>query len=223
MIIKTLNISKIVVGPGKKSAIILEDISIGLDKGDFLTILGPSGSGKTTLLQILGLMDTPSSGEMNIFDRDIKSLSLEEKAHLRANEIGFIFQKPFLINDLTLEENLRLATKLSKKETSKDIIDNILETVGLIDKKLSYPKMLSTGEAQRGSLARAIINQPALIIADEPTASLDRENKLTVLDLLKKFNSEKSVSIILASHDSLVLEYCKSFLKLKDGKIHIDS
>lgn len=219
MILEAINISKSVSGPDNKSIQILENVNLSIIDNEFLTVLGPSGSGKTTLLQILGLMDSSSSGNLTILGKNTRELTSTQKAYMRANNIGFIFQSPLLINELTLEQNLILASKISKKKLDPDRLDHLLEKVGLADKKANYPKMLSTGEAQRGSLARAIINSPKIIFADEPTASLDKDNKLIVLDLLKSFHFENNISIILASHDELVLTYSNRSINLKEGKI----
>lgn len=219
MILQANNISKQVIGPDGKLITILNNINLTIQKSDFLAILGPSGSGKTTLLQILGLMDPQSTGDLFFKGANTSTYSNDQKADIRANNIGFIFQKPLLINDLTLEENIIFANKVSNKKTDSEDLSSILEKVGLIDKRKHYPGMLSTGEAQRGSLARAIINQPDIIFADEPTASLDKENKLLIMDLLKEFNTNKDITIILASHDQMILDYNKSLLHLENGTI----
>ena len=219
MIVKAENITKIVIGPGNKPVTILEDISLNLQEGEFITILGPSGSGKTTLLQILGLMDSTSKGKLIFMGKDVSELSSVQKASIRANNIGFVFQSPLLIPELTLLENLILPNKLSDKNLNMEYIDDLLKKVNLSGKKNHYPRMLSTGEAQRGALARALINNPGVILADEPTANLDKDNKTLILDLLKLFSSEKNISIILASHDDMVLNYSKRFLKLEYGKM----
>lgn len=219
MILKAINITKQVKGPDGKPITILKDIDFSIKNKDFMAILGPSGSGKTTLLQILGLMDFPSTGELIFKGVDTSTYSNNQKADIRANNIGFIFQKPLLINDLTLEENIIFANKVSNKKIHPESLSNILKKVGLIDKRKHYPAMLSMGEAQRGSLARAIINQPDIIFADEPTASLDRENKLLILNLLQEFNVKKDITIILASHDHVILDYSKSLLHLNNGMI----
>ena len=220
MIVQAKRLSKSVKGPDNKLIEILTAIDLTLFKGEFLSVLGPSGSGKTTLLQILGLMDTPTSGQINLFNKDIISLTNEQKASMRANNIGFIFQKALLITDLTLEQNIKFVSKLSNKDINQERIDLILNKIGLYNKRFNYPRMLSAGEAQRGALARAIINEPQIIIADEPTANLDKANKLKILDLFKSFNEENNVSIILASHDEIVLNYCSKCLHLEDGRIN---
>lgn len=219
MILQANNISKQVTGPDGKLITILNNIDLTIQKSDFLAVLGPSGSGKTTLLQILGLMDSQSTGDLCFKGVDTSTYSNDQKADIRANNIGFIFQKPLLISDLTLEENIIFANKVSNKKAGSEDLSSILEKVGLIDKRKHYPGMLSTGEAQRGSLARAIINQPDIIFADEPTASLDKENKLLIMDLLKDFNINKDITIILASHDQMILDYNKSLLHLENGTI----
>lgn len=219
MILQATNITKQVKGPDGKAITILKNINLTVKNSDFMAILGPSGSGKTTLLQILGLMDSQSTGELTFKGVNTSTYSSDQKADIRANNIGFIFQKPLLINDLTLEENIIIANKVSNKKINPEYLSDILEKVGLINKRKHYPNMLSMGEAQRGSLARAIINQPDIIFADEPTASLDKENKLLILDLLHEFNINKDITIVLASHDHIILDYKKSLLCLNNGII----
>lgn len=219
MILQATNITKQVKGPDGKVITILKNIDLTVKNSDFMAILGPSGSGKTTLLQILGLMDSQSTGELTFKGVNTSTYSKDQKADIRANNIGFIFQKPLLINDLTLEENIIIANKVSSKKINPEYFSDILEKVGLINKRKHYPNMLSMGEAQRASLARAIINQPDIIFADEPTASLDKENKLLILDLLKKFNQNNGITIVLASHDQVILDYNKSLLHLNNGMI----
>jgi ABC-type lipoprotein export system ATPase subunit len=223
MLIKASNIEKIVCGPDDKDINILKNIDLEVKKSEFLVILGPSGSGKTTLLQILGLMDTPTVGTLSIFEKNIESLNTAQKARIRAAEIGFMFQKPLLIGDLTLLENIKLASSTAKKKITNNDIEKLLDKVGLKSKKNYYPSMLSAGEAQRGALARAMVNQPSLIIADEPTSNLDKENKLIVLENLRQFNKENKTTIVLATHDELVLSYSKRYVKLIDGSILSES
>lgn len=219
MILQATDIKKEVKGPNGKLITILKNINLTIKSNDFLAVLGPSGSGKTTLLQILGLMDSQSAGELLFKGINTSTYSNDQKANIRANNIGFIFQKPLLMNDLTLEENIIFANKVANNKANKENLYHIIEKVGLIDKKKHYPNMLSMGEAQRGSLARAIINNPDIIFADEPTASLDRENKILILDLLKDFNINKDLTIVLASHDNEILNYNKSLIHLNSGMI----
>lgn len=221
MLLQAVNITKTVKGTDNKSIKILQNINLSIESGDFLTILGPSGSGKTTLLQILGLMDSPTDGEIIISGTNSKSLSSCDKAQLRAKDIGFVFQKALLLTDLTVEENLILPLKNINKAIHHREINDLLAKVGLENKKNSYPRMLSAGEAQRAALAKAIITSPQIILADEPIANLDKENKVIILKLLKLFNHENKISMILASHDDLVLEYSKRSVKLTDGKIKL--
>lgn len=219
MVITATKLSKSVIGPDHQPIQILEDVDLNIREGEFLAVLGPSGSGKTTLLQILGLMDAPSTGELCLLGQDIKKLSSTQKANIRANNIGFVFQTPLLINELTLEENINLVNKISNKRVNDIYINELIDKVGLKGKNNHYPGMLSTGEAQRGALARAIINTPQIIFADEPTANLDKDNKRIVLELLKSFNLDDKITIVLASHDDLILQYTNNYLKLRDGKV----
>jgi putative ABC transport system ATP-binding protein len=219
MVIKAENISRSVTGPDNKTITILKRINLEVFPSEFLAVMGPSGSGKTTLLQILGLMDTASAGELTILNKNVSQLSEKDKTSLRRNEIGFVFQKPLLISDLTLIENLKLVAKTTDKTiTIKNILE-ILEKTGLKGKENHYPRMLSAGENQRGALARAAIISPAVLFADEPTSNLDKENKLVIMDILKRLNTENHITVVMATHDELVLHYSKRSLCLINGTI----
>lgn len=198
---------------------ILEDISLNIAQGDFLIILGPSGSGKTTLIQILGLMDTQTSGKILLDNTDSSLFTSSKKAKIRSSKIGFIFQNPLLINELTVEENLVMANMVSNKSIEREFICSLLDKVGIYKKKSCYPKTLSMGEAQRASMARALVNNPDILFADEVTANLDRENKIKILDILCDMNSNNSLSVVFASHDEIMINYSQRYIKLTEGKI----
>lgn len=221
MLIDATKITKKVKDTDGQYLTILDEINLQVEKAAFISIMGPSGSGKTTLLQILGLMDSATSGKYLFNNQLVSTLTLKQKARIRANNIGFVFQQPLLNTDLTLKENLLLSTKITNKNISPEKINETLNYVGLTDKRNNYIGTLSTGEAQRGALARAIINDPDIIIADEPTANLDKENKIRILELLKDFNVNRNISIILASHDELVMNYSSKLLTLKEGKLSL--
>jgi putative ABC transport system ATP-binding protein len=199
----------------------LDCLNYSINKGDFTIIAGPSGSGKSTFLNLLGCIDKPTSGNIFFEDRNITHIPLEDLKELRLNKIGFIFQSFNLVPVLTAYENVELPllfSALSKNEI-KDRTNHVLERVGLSDRIHHMPSNLSGGQRQRVAIARALVGQPSLIIADEPTASLDSKNAESVLDLLTKLNEEDQVTIVLASHDSKVISRAKNKLYLSDGKI----
>jgi len=210
-IIKAKNLSKTI-----KNYQILKNLDFEIQKGSFIGLLGPSGSGKTTLLNILGLMDS-FSGELSILGHDVKSLSNTEKAELRNKNIGFIFQSHLLLPELNLLENIKLPQQLSKNKAFDAL--EICESIGLKDKINNLPSELSTGEQQRGAFARAIINKPQLVLADEPTGNLDKNNKKIIFDLLKKYSQDFSATIIVASHDEMVEKYSDYTFQIDDGKL----
>lgn len=218
-VIKAKQISKNVVGPDKNIIKILENVDISISQGEFVSVLGPSGSGKTTLLQILGLMDFATSGELEFLGKKVEGLDGNEKALLRNQEVGFVFQRPLLVKDLTVYQNLKLCNILFDGKNVDHKIKDILETVGILNKIDYYPGMLSAGEAQRATIAKAIINDPSIIFADEPIANLDKDNKIVILEILKKLHQEKSITILLATHDDIVLDYSSRNLRIESGKI----
>lgn len=212
------NISKTIVIKDKPINI-LDKINLNIVQGDFLIILGPSGSGKTTLIQILGLMDTHTSGKLFLNNEDSSLFTSIQKSKIRSNKIGFIFQNPLLINELTVEENLVMANMLLKKDIEREFIYNLLDTAGIYEKKSCYPKTLSMGEAQRAAMARALVNKPDILFADEATANLDKKNKLKILDMLYNFNSNNNLSVVFATHDEIMINYSQKYIKLAEGNI----
>lgn len=175
-----------------------------INQGEHWLMLGDSGSGKTTLLHILTGLLKPWQGEVVINDAAIYSLSNTQLDHFRGKHIGFIFQRPHLIKSLTVAENLILAQSLAGLKISRQRIDEVLTSLSIDDKKYSYPAELSQGQLQRVSIARAVVNKPALIMADEPTSSLDDKNAAAVLDLLVSQAEQGGSTLIIATHDSRV-------------------
>lgn len=175
-----------------------------VNQGEHWLLVGQSGSGKTTLLHILGGLLKSQNGQITIKDQNISQLSQTQIDKFRARNIGMIFQKPHLIQTLTVLKNLLLTQYLAGLKQDKKHCEHILNELNILDKKNSYPKKLSEGEAQRVSVARAIINQPSLILADEPTASLDDYNAEKVISLLKEQAQKTKASLIIATHDSRV-------------------
>jgi putative ABC transport system ATP-binding protein len=203
----------------------LDGVSLEIAKGEFLGIMGPSGSGKTTLLHMLGLLDTPSAGRITIDDTDIALLNDYEKTMFRLYKLGYVFQDYALVPDLTVMENVSLTAMLRKDRTEKQSHDSsidILTKIGLLDRKDHLPRELSGGQQQRVSIARAIVNKPDILFADEPCANLDTENSRMVLDLFREINEEMKQTIVMVSHEDWHRDYFHRIIRLQDGKVISD-
>ena len=202
----------------------LKDVDLTLNKGEFTGLVGPSGSGKTTLLNIIGGLDSPTEGQVSVLGQALNDTSHGERARLRRKHMGFIFQSYNLLPVYTVFENVELPLILNKidpQERDKKVAQAI-EWVGLSDKRDSRPAMLSGGECQRTAIARAIVHQPALVLADEPTANLDAENSHHIMKILVRLNQELSTSFIFATHDEKIMAYLRRIIHLDDGKITED-
>ncbi|MHA1582917.1 MAG: ABC transporter ATP-binding protein [Candidatus Baldrarchaeia archaeon] len=200
---------------------VLKEVNLRVEEGEFIAIVGPSGSGKTTLLNILGLLDNPTSGELYLNGKNTANLNDKEKRKIRLHKIGFIFQNFNLISSLTALENVELPMALagiSPKEQRKRAIE-LLKAVKLDDKINSKIHELSMGEAQRVAIARAFANNPSIILADEPTAQLDYENKMNIIELLQKLRKERNTTIIVATHDLNIIKNFNKIYELKNGKL----
>ncbi len=209
---------------GKSYFTALNDISLTIDRGEFLGLVGPSGSGKTTLLNIIGSLDTPSEGLVSVLGKSIASLSHKQSSQLRNKHIGFIFQTYNLLPVYTVYENVEFALLLQKTsagERKKAVMD-ALEWVGLTDKIKSKPAMLSGGECQRVAIARSMVKRPDIVLADEPTANLDSKNSHHILQTMKKLNKELNTTFIFATHDEKVMQYLNRKVSLEDGKVFKD-
>ena len=200
---------------GSKKLHVLKDIDLQIDKGSIITIKGPSGSGKSTLLSIIGTLDSADSGELLINGISIKENTNIDK--LRNKSIGFVFQFHNLISELTLEENVSLPKMIAKEQWDKDELIELFEYFDLKDRMNSFPNDLSGGEKQRVAVMRAVINNPSIIIADEPTGNLDKENALKMMSLFQKLNTEKKLTIIIATHDEDVFNIGLKKYQLVDG------
>lgn len=214
------NISKAYIQRG----LVLDDLSLDVNEGDTISVMGPSGSGKTTLLNILGLLDRPDNGRVLFRGKDISVFGEDESAAYRNSNIGFVFQEHLLLPHLTVFENicLPLRAKKIKHDDYQDRQENIallMEKTGIITLKDKYPFMISGGEAQRAALVRAIANKPSIILADEPTGSLDSGNAEILGNLLVELNSELGITIIMATHSADVSAKMRRQLKLKAGKL----
>jgi putative ABC transport system ATP-binding protein len=210
------------VGKGEFTA--LNEINLTFDKGEFAGFVGPSGSGKTTLLNIIGSLDNPSNGDAIILGKSVSQLSKKDAANLRNIHIGFIFQTYNLLPVYTVYENIELPLLLQKYSATerKSMIMRSLEWVGLTDKVKSRPAQLSGGECQRVSIARAMVKEPAIVLADEPTANLDAKNSHHILQTMEKLNSELKTTFIFATHDEKVIQYLHRKISLDDGKVVAD-
>lgn len=197
----------------------LKDVSVNIYPGDFSAIIGPSGCGKSTLMHILGLLDKPDAGNLTIEGKDVMRLSESEAVKFRANRIGFIFQGFNLLPSLTAIENVILAGKYGGLSNSQRRIKakQLLEMIGLGDRINHKPNELSGGQQQRVSIARALINNPTIILADEPTGELDSNTSMEIIELLKKLNRDNQQTFVLVTHNLEVADQCRTIIKLKDG------
>lgn len=206
---------------GKTEVNALTDINIKIHQGDFLAIAGPSGSGKTTLLNLLGCLDTPSSGEVRISGVQLSNLTKNQQAGIRLKKIGFIFQTFNLIPVLTAYENIEFPLLFGgvDKKYLRKMIETVLEEVGLSDFSTHRPEELSGGQRQRVAIARALVKKPDIIIADEPTANLDSETGKNIIRLMLDLNSKKGSTFIFSTHDKMVIEHASRVIRLVDGKV----
>ena len=204
---------------GSRKLHVLKDINLQIDEESIITIKGPSGSGKSTLLSIIGTLDNADSGELLI-----NGISIQENTNidkLRNKSIGFVFQFHNLISELTLEENVSLPKMIAKEQWDKDELIELFEYFDLKDRMNSFPNDLSGGEKQRVAVMRAVINNPSIIIADEPTGNLDKENALKMMSLFQKLNTEKKLTIIVATHDEDVFNIGHKKYQLVDGSLEL--
>jgi putative ABC transport system ATP-binding protein len=213
------NLRKI-YGKGVNATHALNGITLQVNSGEFVAIMGRSGSGKSTLLHLLGLLDSPTSGDILIDNQDVLKLSTDEKASFRLRQLGYVFQEFSLISELSIFENVYLpAVCLGQTSDYKKRAKDILETVGLGKRLNHYPNQVSGGEQQRAAIARALINMPKILFADEPTASLDVASAHTVLELFKQLNQELKQTIVMVTHEPEDKNYVDRVIWLKDGTV----
>ena len=204
---------------GDRKLNVLKDINLQIEKGSIVTIKGPSGSGKSTLLSIIGTLDSADSGDISINGKNIRDkLNIDQ---LRNKNIGFVFQFHNLISELTLEENVCLPKMIANELVDKNEINELFEYFNLENRMNSFPNDLSGGEKQRVAVMRAIINNPSVIIADEPTGNLDQDNAQKITSLFQKLNTEKNLTIIIATHDESVFNIGHKKYHLVDGFLKI--
>jgi len=209
---------------GRSELVALKEVSLEFRRGEFAGLVGPSGSGKTTLLNIIGTLDTPTSGSATVLGEQVEKLSPVQAASLRSHQIGFIFQTFNLLPVYTAYENVEfplLLLGLSSAERRKKVTD-ALEWVGLADRANSKPTQLSGGESQRVAIARAVVKRPELVLADEPTANLDADNSHKILQTMVGLNRDLGTTFIFATHDEKVIRYLRRKITLVDGRVASD-
>ncbi|QCT06183.1 ABC transporter ATP-binding protein [Ruminococcus bovis] len=217
-ILEVKNLSKI-YGKGDTLVKAVDDVSFTVEQGEFVAIIGPSGSGKSTLLHIIGGVDTPTSGNVIIDGTDITKLKESPLSIFRRRQIGLVYQFYNLIPILTVEENLTLPLLLDGRKPNKEQIDYLVSNLGLGDRLKHLPNQLSGGQQQRVSIGRALANNPALLLADEPTGNLDSENSKEIVALLRKFNREHNQTVIMITHDERIAQSADRIIAIEDGKI----
>lgn len=220
-ILEVKNLSK-TYGKGDTMVKALDNVSFSVEQGEFVAIIGPSGSGKSTMLHILGGVDTPTSGQVIINNTDISTLNETALAIFRRRQIGLIYQFYNLIPILTVEENLTLPLLLDGRKPDKRITDSLIEKLGLSKRLTHLPNQLSGGQQQRVSIGRALVNNPALLLADELTGNLDSENSKEIITLLRKFNKEQKQTVIIITHDEKIALAADRVISIEDGKITRD-
>lgn len=217
-ILEVTNLCK-TYGKGDTMVKALDNVSFSVEKGEFVAIIGPSGSGKSTILHILGGVDVPTSGSVVINQTDISNLDETALAIFRRRQIGLIYQFYNLIPILTVQENLTLPLLLDGRKPDKKQIDTLVKRLGLENRLDHLPNQLSGGQQQRVSIGRALVNNPALMLADEPTGNLDSENSKEIISLLRQFNKEFNQTVIIITHDEKIANSADRVITIEDGKI----
>ncbi len=215
LMIKIKNLCKS-YGQGQSKIDVLKNIDLEIEDGKIICILGPSGSGKSTLLNIIGGIETIDSGQVNICGENLSKMTKKDLESYRREKLGFVFQFYNLISDLNVLENVELGKYLAKNPLD---IDKLVEDLGIKDQLYKYPNEISGGQAQRTSIARALIKSPQILICDEPTGALDYESAKDVLNLIEKMNKEYKATILIASHNVQISKMCDYILKIHDGKV----
>lgn len=215
LMIKIKNLCKS-YGQGQSKIDVLKNIDLEIEDGKIICILGPSGSGKSTLLNIIGGIETIDSGQVDIYGENLSNMTKKDLESYRRNKLGFVFQFYNLISDLNVLENIELGKYLAKNPLD---IDKLVEDLGIKDQLYKYPNEISGGQAQRTSIARALIKSPQILICDEPTGALDYESAKDVLNLIEKMNKEYKATILIASHNVQISKMCDYILKIHDGKV----
>ena len=220
-ILRVEHLSKI-YGKGENEVRALDDVSFSIEKGQFVAIIGPSGSGKSTLLHILGGVDRPTSGKVFMNDQDVYVQNDEQLAIFRRRQVGLIYQFYNLIPILNVFENMTLPLKLDGQKVNEERVNELLELLGLADRKMHLPSQLSGGQQQRVSIGRALINAPALVLADEPTGNLDSKSSQEIIGLLKHSNKKYGQTLIMITHDENIALQADRIIRIADGQIVSD-
>lgn len=217
-ILQTENLKKI-YGSGETAVHALDGVSLSVEKGEFVAIVGTSGSGKSTLLHMLGGLDRPTSGTVTVDGRDIFSLKDEELTIFRRRKIGFVFQNYNLVPVLNVEENILLPIQLDGHAPEQGYVEQIIQTLGLADKRSNLPANLSGGQQQRVAIARALAAKPAILLADEPTGNLDSRTSLDVMGLLKVTSQKFSQTVVMITHNEELSQMADRILRIEDGRL----
>ena len=218
-VIKLQEISKI-YGFGESTTLALDEVNLEIDRGEFLAIMGPSGSGKSTLMNIIGLLDRPSHGLYHLDNRSVAKLRQVQRARLRRDKIGFVFQSFNLLPNMHVLDNTALPLGYRGMSVAKRLrqASDVLERVGMREREYYFPKQLSGGQLQRAAIARALVNNPSIIIADEPTGNLDSVSSLTVMELLSEINRQGN-TVLMVTHNPELTRYASRVIYMRDGQI----
>jgi len=206
---------------GSEQVHALREVDFSVNQGEFVSIVGPSGSGKSTLLHLLGLLETPTSGSITVAGHETLKLRKRDLVKLRRNSIGFVFQQFLLLPTLTVRENIELPLLFSKKEVNRAKVNGIMDMLGLSHRSDHLPHQLSGGEMQRVSIGRALINEPGILMADEPTGNLDSETSEKIYELFRMLNNN-GLSLIIVTHNMELAGMANRVVRLKDGKIALN-
>ena len=220
-ILRVENLTKI-YGKGENEVRALDDVSFSVNKGEFIAVIGPSGSGKSTLLHILGGVDRPTSGRVLMDGRDVYAQNEEQLAIFRRRQVGLIYQFYNLIPVLNVTENITLPVLMDGQRVNSDRLKELITTLGLTDRENHLPNQLSGGQQQRVSIGRALMNAPAVVLADEPTGNLDSKNSKEIVDLLKISNEKYGQTLIVITHDESIALQADRIISIDDGKITKD-
>lgn len=219
--IEVINVKKKFLD-GSKEIVALKDTTFSVESGEFVAVIGPSGSGKSTFLTIIGGLQTPSEGRVLINNNKFSEVDEQERAKLRFEEIGFILQASNLIPFLSVENHLRLVNKVKGEKFDQNTADKLLKQLDIDKLRNKYPSDLSGGEKQRVAIARALYHNPSVILADEPTASLDTERAYEVVEILARETKEQNKATIMVTHDERLIGYCDKVYYMKDGQLSLD-
>ncbi len=212
---------------GERPVEVLHSLNLKVEAGEFIVVLGPSGSGKSTLLNLLGLMDRPTSGDVHFFGRAMSGLKANDRAAERCRRIGFVFQFDSLLPEFTILENVMLPGRIARLRTPESLesleerAKGLLRNLGILSTNERFPHQVSGGERQRAALARALINRPAVILADEPTGNLDRPNGELVCNEMKELTDSLNVAVIMATHNEHASRYASRVIRLTDGRLEV--